>query len=118
MDGTMIGFAAVVLTCGIPIAAFYTYYRVRLLASKERMTALEKGLPLPVESVLPPHARSRRVGILLVAGSLGYTAMFYLISRYEPDALVAASFGALPLALGIGYFIDATLLRREAHAPN
>ncbi len=118
MNGDFVGLAAVVLTCGIPIAGFYTYYRVRLLASRERLAAMEKGHPFPAESGIPHYARSRRAGILLVAGSLGYTAMFFLISRYEPDALVAGSFGVLPLALGIGYFVDSILLRRELHEAN
>jgi hypothetical protein len=28
---------------------------------------------------------------------------------------VAAAFGLIPFAIGVGYFIDATLLRREFH---
>ncbi len=63
---------------------------------------------------IPLGARARRAGILLVAGALGYIATFGLIARVESDAWVAAAFGAIPLAIGIGYFVDATLVRREA----
>ena len=65
---------------------------------------------------LSQTARSRRAGILLVAGAVGYMLTFGLVARIEPDAWVAAAFGAIPLAVGIGYFIDATLIRRDARA--
>ena len=38
---------------------------------------------------------------------------FALISRIEPDARIAGYFGAIPLALGIGYFLDAFLVHRD-----
>ena len=58
-------------------------------------------------------ARSRRSGILLTAGAVGYMITFALIGRFEPDARIAMSFGAIPLALGVGYFLDAFLVRRD-----
>lgn len=113
MNGEFIGLAAVVLSLGIPLAAIYAFYRVRKLKTDERLAAIAKGLPVPQESDLPHHARSRRAGILLVAGGLGYSLTFALVSRVEPDAMTAAAFGIIPAAIGIGYFIDATLVRRE-----
>ena len=41
---------------------------------------------------------------------------FGIIARFEPDAWMAASFGMIPLAIGIGYFIDARLVRRDLRA--
>ncbi len=60
--------------------------------------------------------RGRALEILLVAGALGYMLTFALIARVEPNALVAASFGMIPLAIGIGYFIDSRLVRRDLRA--
>jgi hypothetical protein len=37
MTGEFIGLVAVILTCGIPLAALYTYYRVRKLRTEERL---------------------------------------------------------------------------------
>ena len=116
MDGSIIGLAAVIMIFGIPIAGLYTYYRVRKLRTEERLAAIARGVSVPMEPELSQAARSRRAGILLVAGALGYIATFGLIGRVEPDAWVAAAFGAIPLAVGIGYFIDATLVRREARS--
>lgn len=115
MDGDWVGFAAVVLVCGIPLAAIYAYYRIRKLRTEERLAAIAKGVAIPLQPELPQPARSRRAGILLVAGGLGYSLTFALIARVEPDAWVAAAFGVIPVAVGVGYFIDATLVRRELH---
>jgi hypothetical protein len=116
MSGEMVGFAAVVMTLGIPIAALYTYFRVRKLRSEERLAAIARGVNVPMEPELSQVARSRRSGILCVAGALGYMATFAMIARVEPDAWVAASFGAIPFAIGLGFFVDAFLVRRDAHA--
>ena len=118
MDGNIIGLVAVVLTCGLPGAALYTYYRVRKLRTEERLAALEKGAQIPMEQELSPFARSRRAGILLVSGGLGFMLMFAAIARVtnEPETLVAAAFGILPLAVGLGYFLDAALIHRDLKA--
>ena len=115
MGGDVIGLVAVVLTCGLPVAALYTYYRVRKLRSEERLAALAKGAEIPMEPELSQFARSRRAGILLVSGGLGFMIMFAAIARIvnEPETLVAAAFGILPLAVGIGYFLDAALIHRD-----
>jgi len=118
MGGELIGLVAVTLGMGVPIAALYTYYRVRKLRSEERMAAIARGVAVPVEPELNQTARSRRAGILLVAGAIGFIVTFGFIARVtgEPDTWVVASFGFIPLAVGVGYFVDWALLRRDAHA--
>jgi hypothetical protein len=118
MTGELIGLVAVVLTCGVPVAALYTYYRVRKLKTEERLAALARGAEIPMEPEMSQFARSRRAGILLVSGGLGFMIMFAVIARVvgEPDTLVASAVGILPLAVGIGYFVDAALLHRDLKA--
>jgi hypothetical protein len=116
MDGNFVGLAAVVMALGIPMAAMYTFFRVRKLRSDERMAAIARGVDVPMQAELSEAARSRRSGILLVAGALGYIATFVLIGRAEPDAMIAATFGIIPLAVGIGFFVDHALIRRDAKA--
>jgi hypothetical protein len=113
----MVGLAAVVLSLGIPMAAMYTYFRVKKLRSEERLAAIARGTAVPFETEVAPAARSRKAGILLVSGAAGYIATFGAIAviAHEPDTWAAAAFGFIPLAIGIGYFIDFTLSRREAH---
>jgi Domain of unknown function (DUF6249) len=114
----IVGLAAVVLSLGIPMAAMYTYYRVKKLRADERMAAIARGITVPFETEVTPTARSRKNGILLVSGAIGFMATFGVIAgiEHEPDTWSAAAFGLIPLAIGIGYFVDFTLSRREAHS--
>jgi preprotein translocase subunit Sss1 len=117
MDGQIIGLVAVVMFLGIPLGAMYTYYCVRRLRTEERLAAIARGVSVPMEPELSQAARSRRAGILLVAGALGFIITFGLIAQieHEPETWVAASFGIIPLAVGLGYFVDWTLIRRDLH---
>jgi len=114
MDGNIVGLAAVVMIFGIPMAAMYTFFRVRKLRSEERLAAIARGMEVPMQAELSEGARSRRAGILLVAGAIGYIVTFVLIGRVEPDAMIAATFGVIPLAVGIGFFVDHALIRTDA----
>jgi len=118
MGGELIGLVAVILGMGIPLGALYTFYRVRKLRSEERLAAIARGVDIPMEPELTQAARSRRAGILLVSGALGYIMTFGLIAQIQGDRDVwtAAAFGIIPLAVGIGYFLDWTMIRRDAHA--
>jgi hypothetical protein len=118
MDGELIGLAAVIMIFGFPLAGLYTYYRVRKLRTEERLAAIARGVEIPMAAELSQAARSRRSGILLVTGALGYMLAFGLISfiEREPEVWTAAAFGIIPLAVGIGYFLDSTLIRHDAQA--
>jgi Domain of unknown function (DUF6249) len=115
MGGDLIGLVAVVLTCGIPLAGLYTYYRVRKLRTEEKLAALARGAQIPMEPELSQFARSRRSGILLVSAGVGFFLMFATIAHFsgEPQTMIAASFGILPLVIGLGYFVDAAMIHRD-----
>jgi hypothetical protein len=117
MDG-ITGLAAVIMLFGMPTAilGMYTYYRVRKLRTEERLVAMQRGVAVPMEPELSEAAHSRRSGILLISGAIGYMLTFLLIARVEPDAWVAGAFGAIPLTLGIGFFLDSALIRRDIRA--
>ena len=115
MEG-LTGLAAVVMFLAVPLVAIgmYTFYRVRKLRTEERLAAMQRGVSIPMEPELSEAAKSRRYGILLVAGAVGYMMAFTIVARYEPDAMIAAAFGAIPFTLGLGYFLDSALIRRDA----
>jgi hypothetical protein len=117
MDGQLIGLVAVIMSLGIPLGAMYTYYRVRKLRSEERLAAIARGVDIPMAAELSETARSRRSGILLVSGAIGWILAFGLIAQIqrEPETWIAAAVAIIPLAVGIGYFLDATLIRRDLH---
>jgi hypothetical protein len=118
MDGTIIGLVAVIMSLGIPLGAMYTYYRVRKLRTEERLAAIARGVSVSMEPELTQAARSRRWGILCVCGGLGFLVALGLIAQieHEPDTWGAAVLGIIPFALGIGYFLDFTLIRRDLQA--
>jgi hypothetical protein len=113
MDGNIIGLVAVTLFFGIPLAAMYTYFRVRKLRTEERLAAIARGANVPMEPDLSEAAHSRRWGILLAAVSIGFMAMMALIARSEPDAAKGLAVGLVPLAAGFGFLIDFALIRRD-----
>ena len=115
MDG-LTGLTAVFMLFGMPVAilGMYTFYRVRKLRTEKRLAAMQRGVSVPMEPELSETARSRRSGILLIAGAVGYMLTFSIIARVEPDAMIAAAFGAIPFTLGLGYFLDSALIRRDA----
>jgi hypothetical protein len=110
----MTGLVAVIMVFGIPIAAMYTYYRVKKLRTEERLAAIARGVDVPMQLELTPSAQSRRSGILLIAAALGYMITFALIARVEQDAWIAGAFGVIPLTIGLGFFLDSALIRRDA----
>jgi hypothetical protein len=116
MDGNFIGLVAVTLFFGIPLAAMYTYYRVRKLRTEERLAAIARGANVQMEPDLSEAAHSRRWGILLAAISLGYIAMMAIIARSEPDAWKAVAAGIVPLAAGFGFLLDFALIRKDLKA--
>lgn len=115
MDGVT-SLAAVVMIFGMPTAVFgiYMFYRMRKLRTEERLAAMQRGVAIPMEPELSETAKSRRAGILLTAGSIGYMLAFTILARYEPEAMQAAAFGAIPFTLGLGYFLDSALIRRDS----
>jgi hypothetical protein len=116
MEDGITGLVAVTMFFAVPLAGMFTYYRIRKLRTEEKLAAIARGVDVPMEPELSQAARSRRSGILLVAGSLGYMIAFALIARTDPDVWKAVAFGVIPLALGLGFFLDATLVRRDLHA--
>jgi hypothetical protein len=117
MDG-LTGLAAVVMFFSVFLAlpGMYTFYRVCKLRTDERLAAMQRGVNVPMAAELPEAARSRRAGILLVAGAVGYMLAFTILARYEPEAMMAGAFGAIPFTLGLGYFLDSALIRRDERA--
>src|SRR5215470_14285951 len=86
VEGELIPVVAIVMSLGIPMAALYTFYRVRKLRTEERIAALARGVNVPMEPELSQVARSRRYGILFTAGAVGWIVTFSLIGRFEHDA--------------------------------
>jgi hypothetical protein len=118
MNSDLIGLIAVIMSLGIPMAAMYTYFRVRKLRTEERLAAIARGVDVPMVAELPESSRSRRYGILLTSGAVGFIIAMGLIAtiEHERDTWTAAAVAVIPLAIGIGYFLDSNLIRRDLHS--
>jgi hypothetical protein len=71
----------------------------------------EKRVKDPLRSL----GNARRTGIILVSVGLGLSIFFITLSVIlrERDVLSGAAIGILPLAIGIGFFVDYNLQKRE-----
>jgi hypothetical protein len=86
--------------------------RKKELEHKERLVAIEKGIPLPEpeQEVKKPVHSGRRAGGLVMFG-LGLALTIAL--RFTPDAEHAWGWGLIPLFVGVGLIIAAILDKRE-----
>ena len=96
---------------GITLFYFPIFYGAAIV-----LVFAARGVAVPMEPELSQVAKSRRYGILLVCTAIGYTGTFSMIARVEPDAWVAAAFGLIPFAIGVGYFVDSMLVKRDLEA--
>ncbi|WP_260735568.1 DUF6249 domain-containing protein [Tunturiibacter lichenicola] len=121
--GCLVG--AVAIVSGIWFEA-----QKRMLRSQERMTMLARGVPIEeIERLMGPGeeekptpkdplrslSNARRTGIVLVSVGLGLVLFFitlYLILQ-ERAILSGAAAALIPLAIGIGFFVDYNLQKRE-----
>ena len=106
--------------------------RVREMLHKERLVALEKGLPAPDgtfdeallaylsasgEDGLDPRAARRRAmgwGLMLILAGIGWTMSTLMISSGGEIGWLSDtfSFGFIPVLLGVGIMIHALITRR------
>jgi hypothetical protein len=114
----------VAIICGIWLEG-----HKRRIKSEERMAMIARGVPLneiekmlgagdekpPVKDPMRSLATARRTGIVLVSVGLGLALFFITLSFIvqERDVLAGAAVGIIPLAIGIGFFIDYHLQKRE-----
>jgi hypothetical protein len=102
----------------------------RRLKSEERMAMLARGVPLAeiekmlgagneekpsVKDPLRSLGNARRTGIVLVSVGAGLILFFLVLTAilHVREVLSGAAAGLIPLAIGVGFFIDYNLQKRE-----
>jgi hypothetical protein len=102
----------------------------RRIKSEERIAMISRGVPLAeiekmlgagnddkpaVKDPLRSLGNARRAGIVLVSVGVGLTLFFIALSLIlqERDVMAGAATGIIPLAIGIGFFVDYNLQKRE-----
>jgi hypothetical protein len=104
----------------------------RKLKAEQRMAMIQRGMPAEQIDLLLKSTRddgeevktrdplrslgnARRVGIVLVSVGAGIILFGLLLAQIERDreTLIVAATGLIPLAIGIGFFVDYALQKRE-----
>ncbi|MCU1237291.1 MAG: hypothetical protein JWP63_5258, partial [Candidatus Solibacter sp.] len=104
--------------CLIPVTALIMIYLVRNLQTKERLRAIEKGVPLPGNGRDPwDRAVSiRHSGIMSLAAGLGIIMLFFgiqVVSDSPALIVLGVGVGAIPLLVGCGQLLEYWLRVRE-----
>jgi hypothetical protein len=102
----------------------------RRLKSEERIAMISRGVPLadiekmlgtgdeekpPAKDPLRSLSNARRAGIVLVSVGVGLILFFLVLTAVVQvrEVLSGAAAGLIPLAIGVGFFIDYNLQKRE-----
>ena len=118
MNNTWVPIALFGMVLGIVAVSLYYGFSVRRLQNRERMLALEKGLPAVFDPQSDPAhlvARARRTAIVLTSIGVGIILCFSVIAKIENeiDIMNGAAVGLIPLLIGIGLFVDYRLQAKE-----
>lgn len=110
----MIPIVAILGGISIVIVAIVVEGRKKDLAHKERLIAMEKGLPLPEppeKETKPVHATRRAWGFVWFG--LGLALTIALALNPESAEVKAWGFALIPLFIGLGLIAAAILDKRE-----
>lgn len=113
--GVMIPVIAVIGGVLIAITGIIVGGRKKDLEHKERLVAMEKGLPLPEperDEPKPVHSGRRATGLVMFGIGLAVTIALWA----TPDAREAWGWGLVPLLIGVGLIIAAILDKKEYDA--
>lgn len=130
MTPFMIPVAAFAVAIVAIVAGIWSQAHARRVKAEQRMLMLSRGMSIAEieklvgtneEEARPPRdplrslSNARRAGIILVSSGIGLMLFFITITiiLHQRNVLVGAAVGLIPLAIGIGFFIDYNLQKRE-----
>lgn len=95
--------------------------RMAMIARGMSVAEIEKLLGAPGDDMRPPKdplrslGNARRTGIVLVSIGIGLIVFFLVLTAILQvhEILSGAAAGLIPLAIGIGFFVDYYLQKRE-----
>lgn len=100
---------------GITIAIVGVIYRGREeeLKHKERIIAMEKGLPIPEEPAKPPRKSNSFLALLGWGLVISFISFGIIISVAVKSGLENGLFGLIPLGVGVGLLAAAIAAKRS-----
>ncbi len=114
MHPQLIQLALLAAAFWLPTLALVALYFFRKLQLQERLQAIERGADLTIDREATA-ARTRRSGIVCVAGGLGLSGanVIVAIAAWSPMALVGQAVAIVPFAIGLGLLVDYRIAKRE-----
>jgi len=133
MDFMMSPFIVPVAGCAVGavaiVSGIWFEAQQRRNKAEQRMAMIARGVPIaeierllgsgdeekPVRDPLRSLGNARRAGIVLVSLGVGLVLFFAALSVvvHVREVLAGAAAGLIPLAIGIGFFVDYNLQKRE-----
>ena len=115
-ESILVPLAFFAMIAGIVVGPAFLKSRERREMQATLRSAIDKGQPLPTdvidslsrETIKPPAtaARDLRVGVILLAVSIGIALMGYMISFEERDAFYPVSgMAAIPGMIGLAFIV-------------
>lgn len=100
---------------GMALAVVSVVYQGRKdeLKHKERIIAMEKGLPIPEEPVSQPKRDSRFVGLLAWGLIIALASLGIIISVSVSEGIDKGLFGLIPMGVGLGFLISAFVSKKS-----
>ncbi len=115
-----LGLPEILVLCGIfvliPLAALAVVYLIRSLQTRERLHAIEKGVPVPGVRSDPweKAAGYRDGGIVMVAIGLGiFVLLTAVVGPDKRGPMLGVGVGAIPFLIGVGLLLSHYLRIRE-----
>ena len=121
---------AFTMTLGIVIAGVVSHSHNRRLKAEQRIAMVQRGMPVheierllgtreeedkPVKDPVRSLGSDRRAAIVLVSSGIGIMLFFIVLASIvrEREVLSGAAAGLIPFSIGVGFFIDYYLQKRE-----
>lgn len=121
---------AFTMTLGIVIAGIWSQAHNRRVKAEQRIAMVQRGMAVqeierllgtreeedkPVKDPMRSLSSARRAGIVLVSTGVGIMLFFVVLSviLHVREVLAGAAAGLIPFAIGVGFFIDYNLQKRE-----
>jgi hypothetical protein len=121
--GCLVGIVAI-------ISGIWSEAQKHRLKAEERMAMIARGVPIAeierllgagdeqkpsIKDPLRSLGNARRAGIVLVSVGVGLMLFFVVLTEilHVREVLSGAAAGLIPLAIGIGFFVDYNLQKRE-----
>ncbi len=119
MEGVLI-FLIPIVALLIPVFALYFNFKKEALKRQERMKAIEKGVELPPENLIPVVKKSwldyLRTSIIFLSFGIGFILTYFVFNlnfaNMKNLVITTLAIGVVNLLLGLGFLAYSLIFKR------